>query len=91
MLTNAHLHAPDVARQELRLFLHMCQQAGLDTDRQLRSLRLSQDDWRRWLGILDDAPLPAQPALPVMLRHLGYVNHRLECAARGRRNYTQNG
>jgi len=86
MPTNAHLQAPDVARQELRLFLHMCRQAGLDTDRQLRSLRLSQDDWRRWLGILEDAPMPAQPALPVMLRHLGYVNHRLERTARDRQS-----
>jgi len=86
-MTNQHLHAPEVARQELRLFLRMSEQAGLDTDRQLRSLRLSQDDWRQWLGILADAPLPPRPALPVMLRHLGYVNHRLERAARDRQAY----
>ena len=75
---------PEVARQELRLFLRMAEQTGLDADHARRSLRLSQDDWQRWLGILHDAPMPARPALPLMLRHLGYVTNRLERSSRDR-------
>jgi uncharacterized protein (DUF1778 family) len=75
------LDAPDIARQELSLFLRTAEQIGMDVDRQRRSLRLSHDDWQRWLGILDDAPLPQRPALPLLLRHLGYLNHRLDRAA----------
>jgi hypothetical protein len=77
-----YLGAADVARQELRLFLSMAEQTGMDADRQRQSLRLSQDDWHRWLGILQDAPLPPRPALPSLLRHLGYLTSRLDRAAR---------
>lgn len=75
---------PEVARQELRLFLRMVEQTGMDADDARRSLRLSQDDWQRWLGILHDAPVPSRPALPLMLRHLGYMTNRLERASRDR-------
>jgi hypothetical protein len=75
---------PEVARQELRLFLRMAEQTGMDADGARRSLRLSQDDWQRWLGILHNAPMPARPALPLMLRHLGYVTNRLDRASRER-------
>lgn len=75
---------PDVARQELRLFLRMAEQTGMDADHARRSLRLSRDEWQGWLGILHDAPVPARPALPLMLRHLGYVTNRLERASRDR-------
>ena len=78
---------PEVARQELRLFLRMAEQTGMDADGARRSLRLSQDDWQRWLGILHDAPVPARPALPLMLRHLGYVTNRLERASRNRQRH----
>jgi hypothetical protein len=73
--------APEIARRELSQFLRMAERVGLDAERQRRSLRLSQDDWQRWVGILHDAPMPSYPALPVVLRHLGYLNHRLERAA----------
>jgi len=72
----------DIARQELRLFLRTAQQIDMDTDRLCRTLRLSRDDWQRWLGVLHDAPLPAHPALPVVLRHLGFLTNRLDRAAR---------
>ena len=70
--------ATDVARRELRLFLIMAEQAGMDTNRQHRSLLVSQDVWHQWLGILHDAPLPSRPGLPMLLRRLGYVTSRLE-------------
>jgi len=76
---------PELARQELREFLRMAELVGMDADRQRRSLRLSRDHWRQWLDILDDAPVPSYPALPLVLRHLGYLTSRLDRAARGRR------
>jgi hypothetical protein len=76
------LEATEVARQELRLFLSVAGRTGMDPDRQRQTLRLSQDDWHRWLGILQDAPLPSRPALPVLLRHLGYLTSRLDRAMR---------
>jgi hypothetical protein len=74
----SHLDASEIARQELRLFLGTAEQIGMDADRQCRSLRLSPDDWQNWLGILQDAPLPPHPALPLLLRHLGYLTNRLD-------------
>ena len=85
MLDVSRFAVPDLARQELREFLRMAELVGMDADRQRRSLRLSRDHWRQWLGILDDAPVPSYPALPLVLRHLGYLNSRLDRAARGRR------
>jgi hypothetical protein len=79
--------APDVARAELRQFLHMAEWAGMDADCQCRSLRLSRDDWQNWLGILRDAPLPPSPALPLLLRRLGTINSWLDHVARRRAAY----
>jgi hypothetical protein len=81
MLGPGHLETADIARRELRLFLSVAEQTGMDADRQHRSLLVSQDDWHRWLGILQDAPLPSRPALPLLLRRLGYVTSRMERTA----------
>jgi hypothetical protein len=75
------LKAVEVARRELRLFLRMAEQTGMDAERQRRSLLVSQDDWHRWLGVLQDEPLPSHPRLPLLLRRLGYLTSRLERAA----------
>lgn len=72
----------EVARQQLQLFLRTAQQTGMDADRMCQSLRLSRDDWQRWLGILHDAPLPSHPELPLLLRHLGYLTNRLDRSVR---------
>ncbi len=82
MSDTMQLNAQDIARQELRLFLRTAQQIDMDVDRLCRTLRLSRDDWQCWLGVLHDAPLPTHPALPVVLRHLGYLTNRLDRAAR---------
>jgi len=77
------LEPPEVARQQLRLFLRTAEQIGMDADRARRSLRLSRDDWEGWLGILHNAPMPSHPALPLLLRHLGYLTNRLDRSAHG--------
>lgn len=79
--------APVVVRREIRLFLRMSEQAGVDAEEQAQSLGLSVEDWQEWLGVLADAPLPARPALPMLLRRMGYICHRLErrAALRGYR------
>lgn len=75
-------NAPHIARRELRQFLQMAEQIGVDSDHLCHWLRLSRDDWQRWQGILHDAPLPSYPALPLLLRHLGYLANRLDRAQR---------
>jgi hypothetical protein len=72
----------NIARQQLRLFLSVAEQTGMDADRQRQSLRLSPDEWHSWLGILQDAPLPSRPALPSLLLQLGNLISRLDRAAR---------
>jgi hypothetical protein len=83
MSETKQLDPPDVARKELRLFLRTAEQIGMDTDRLCASLRLSRQEWEHWLGILHDEPLPTHPALPLVLRHLGYLTNRLDRTAHG--------
>jgi hypothetical protein len=80
MSGGGQLEAVNVVRQELRLFLGMADLIGIDGDRQRRFLRLSQDEWQQLLGILGDDPVPPHPAMPLLLRHLGYLTSRLDRA-----------
>jgi hypothetical protein len=75
-------HAAEIARKEISLLLGLAEQAGVDDATLRHELRLSQNDWQQWLGVLEDAPLPSRPALPLLLRHLGYLTSRLDRAAR---------
>ena len=76
-----HLSPTDVVRQELRQFLSMAERTGMDADRLRHSLGLTSDDWQGWLGVVRDAPLPPHPAVPLVLRHLGYMTSWLDRAA----------
>ena len=78
MSGSGHLAAAEIARRELRLFLSMAEQNGMDADGQRRWLLVSQDDWQSWLGILQDEPLPPRPALPLLLRRLGSLTSRMD-------------
>ena len=80
MSGGGHLETANVVRQELRLFLSMADLIRIDTDRQRRFLRLSRDEWQQLLAILRDEPVPPHPALPLLLRHLGYLTNRLDRA-----------
>jgi hypothetical protein len=74
------MEAANLVRQELRLFLSLADLIGIDGDRQRRFLRLSQEDWQQLLGILRDEPVLPHPALPLLLRNLGYLTSRLDRA-----------
>ncbi len=82
MLDGGPPRAGEIAYKELSLLLGLAKQAGVDDVRLQHDLRLSPDDWQQWLGVLRDAPLPSHPALPLMLRHLGFVASRLDRKAR---------
>ena len=77
-----HPQAAEIARKEINLLLGLAEQAGVDDARLRHDLHLSENDWQEWLGVLRDAPLPARPALPLVLRHLGYLTSRLDRAMR---------
>jgi hypothetical protein len=74
--------AAEIARKQLNLLLRLAEQAGIDGITLSDELHLSPADWQQWLGVLHDGPLPARPALPQMLRHLGYLTSRLDREAR---------
>jgi hypothetical protein len=71
----------NIVRKELSLLLGMAELAGLEGDRLRRFLRMSWEDWEQWLGVLHYGTLPPSPALPQLLRHLGYLTSRLDRAA----------
>ena len=77
-----HPQAAEIARKEINLLLGLAEQAGVNDARLRHDLRLSENDLQEWLGVLRDAPLPARPALPLVLRHLGYLTSRLDRATR---------
>jgi hypothetical protein len=71
-------HGAAIVRRQINLLLGLAEQAGVDDARLRHELHLSPTDWQQWLGVLHDAPLPASPDLPQLLRHLGYVTSRLD-------------
>ena len=82
MPDDADKRAASIARREINLLLGLAEQAGVDEARLRQDLRLSDRDWQEWLGVLQDAPLPAQPSLPKLLRRLGRLTSRLDRATR---------
>ena len=82
MPESGHPQAAEIARKEINLLLGLAEQAGVNDARLRHDLRLSENELQEWLGVLRDAPLPARPALPMVLRHLGYLTSRLDRATR---------
>jgi hypothetical protein len=73
-----YLETAEIARRELRLFLSMAEENGMDVDGQRQWLLVSHGDWQSWLGILRGEPLPPRPALPLLLRRLGSLTSRMD-------------
>ncbi len=56
-------------------------QLSLDEERRRRILLIDQQVWPQWLRFLRNGPLPAQPAVPIMLRRLAAATFRLAAVA----------
>lgn len=54
---------------------------ALDEERRRRILLIDRQSWAQWLRFLRNGPLPAQPAVPVMLRRLAAATFRLATVA----------
>ena len=52
-------------------------QLAMDEERRRRILLIDPQAWPQWLRFLRNGPLPAQPAVPVMLRRLAAATFRL--------------
>lgn len=69
---------PSLAATMLRdQFLALDSVLSLDEERRRRILLLDRQQWPQWARFLRNGPLPAQPAVPVMLRRLAAATFRL--------------
>ena len=62
-------------------FLALDSVLSLDEERRRRILLLDRQQWPQWARFLRNGPLPAQPAVPVMLRRLAAATFRLAAVA----------
>jgi hypothetical protein len=82
MLCNLAWQATDdLIRAQLTVFHACCDQAGAREDDRRRALGLDNASWLAWRAFLDHGPLPAEPALPEMLRRIAVTSFRLLLAA----------
>ena len=73
---------PSLAATMLRdQFLALDSVLSLDEERRRRILLLDRQQWPQWARFLRNGPLPAQPAVPVMLRRLAAATFRLAAVA----------
>ena len=73
---------PSLAATMLRdQFLALDSVLSLDEERRRRILLLDRQQWPQWARFLRNGPLPAQPAVPVMLRRLAAATYRLAAVA----------
>ena len=68
-------------RDQFRALDTVGAQLALDEERQRRILLIDQKAWPQWCRFVHNGPLPAQPAVPVMLRRLGAATYRLAALA----------
>ena len=66
-----------VLRDQFMTLHEVGQQLNLNAERERRVLLIDHSDWVRWAHFLQNGPLPAQPAVPVMLRRLAAATYRL--------------
>ena len=73
---------PSLAATMLRdQFLALDSVLSLDEERRRRILLLDRQQWPQWARFLRNGPLPAEPAVPVMLRRLAAATFRLAAVA----------
>ena len=70
-----------VLRNQFMTLHEVGQKLNLNADRERRVLLIDHSDWVRWAHFLQNGPLPAQPAVPVMLRRLAAATYRLAAVA----------
>jgi hypothetical protein len=77
-----------LTRRQFDAFNEVGRAVRISDDDRRRLLLMSPREWSAWEAFLaDDGALPAQPAIPVVLRRLANASYRL--AVRADRNRTQ--
>ncbi len=74
----------DLTRAQLAMFHALSDQINLTEDDRRRALNLDDLAWAAWTDFLSDGPLPAEPALPEMLRRLGETAFNVAVVAQPR-------
>lgn len=83
-----HSDHPDrdaLVRDQFHIFDRVGSEIAVGDDVRRRVLLLSRPEWSEWMSLRNGGPVPAEPALPVMLRRLGAATHRLTRVAERRR------
>ncbi|MBV9252413.1 MAG: hypothetical protein JO227_24600 [Acetobacteraceae bacterium] len=70
-----------LVREQFRALRSVSRMIGLNDDRQRRVLLMPEPVWAQWQAFVHDGPLPAEPALPTVLRRLGAATYRLAILA----------
>ena len=73
--------AATLLREQFQALDSVGSQLALDEERRRRILLIDRQAWPQWLRFMRDGPLPAQPAVPVMLRRLATATFRLAAVA----------
>jgi hypothetical protein len=84
----AHGYRPDrdaLVRDQFHIFDRAGSEIAVGDDIRRRILLLSRSEWSEWMTLRNGGPVPAEPALPVMLCRLGAATHRLTRVAERRR------
>ncbi len=82
MLRNLSWETTDnLARSQFQIYRELGDAMGIGEEDRRRVLSLDQQQWTDWAEFMNEGPLPAEPALPVMLQRLGTASYRLAVLA----------
>jgi hypothetical protein len=74
----------ELTRAQLAMFHALSDEIRLSEDDRRRALDLDDGTWAEWQAFLADGGLPAEPAVPEMLRRLGETVFHLSVVAEAR-------